>query len=294
MICDGIIRFRPTTYIVGQQWRGRESGYAFAPSPLINLFGCNRTLLIQGNGARLRCAEGLRYGTFDPTSGKPTKHEQPYYGSGQLASPYRAMIQIASCSAEVGIRDLELDGNLVGLQVGGPWGDTGWQIGCIGLLLKNNLGREHITGVHSHHHGQDGFQIDGPSIRRSLSLFENCESDYNARQGCSIVGGRNYTFRNSRFRHTGKGGLMSAPGAGVDIEAEGEKTVRDLKFESCEFSNNSGVGLLAEEGNSEGAIFNECRFVGTASWGAWPNKPSFVFTNCKFVGSIANAHGDPD
>jgi hypothetical protein len=187
-----------------------------------------------------------------------------------------------------------LDGNLAGLKIGGPWGDTGWQVRCLGVFLKDNSGHEHLARVHVHHHAQDGIQIDGLSNRMNSSLIEDCKSHDNGRQGCTIVGGRNYIFRNSRFRNTGKAGLISAPGAGVDIEAEGGKTVRNLRFESCEFSNNGGVGLLADQGDSEGAFFLDCRFIATTSWGAWPNKPGFKFVRCDFVGSIVNAHGDPN
>jgi len=291
----GIIDLRPTTYIVGQQSRQSKTGYAYWPGSIMDFMGCTATLYIRGNGARLRCADGLRYGTFDPKSGLPTQHTQPFYEKGELASPYFAMIRTENCSGQVVIEDLELDGNLSGLKIGGPWGDNGWQIGCTGLILRNNSGSEQVSRVNSHHHGQDGISVDGLDGRSAASLLADCTSDYNGRQGCSVTGGTNYVFENCRFRHTGKGGLMSAPGAGVDIEAEG-KRVRNLAFRACEFSNNAGVGLLADQGNSEGATFESCRFIGTTGWSAWPSKPGFRFNNCEFVGAIANAlgHADPD
>ena len=180
------------------------------------------------------------------------------------------------------------------MQIGGPWGDTGWQIGCVGLFLANNSGPERILRLRAHHHGQDGLIIDGLSQRTSSSLIEDLVSEHNARQGCSIVGGRNYAFLNCRFNHTGKAGLASAPGAGVDIEAEGGKTVRNLRFTGCEFSNNIGCGMVADQGDSEGAMFDRCRFIGTTSWGVWPNKPRFRFSSCEFVGSIVNPFGNAD
>jgi hypothetical protein len=290
----GEVALRPTTYVVGRQIpRGRE-GYAFAPGPIMEFKHCVGRLTIHGNGARLRCADGLRFGTFDPVTGRPTKHPQPHYGSGELASPYFAMLSIEDCSGPIEIRDLELDGNLAGLQIGGPWGDTGWQIGCVGLHLHNNSGPEHVRGLRTHHHGQDGVLIDGPSERSNASVLEDVVSHYNVRQGCSIVGGRNYSFVECRFNHTGKAGLMSAPGAGVDIEAEGGKTVRNLRFTGCRFSNNAGVGMVADQGDSQGALFERCRFIGTTSWGVWPNKPRFHFMACDFVGSIVNPLGNAD
>jgi hypothetical protein len=290
----GAIELRPTTYIVGRQIPDLSGEYGYKPQPILNFVGCSRDLIINGNGARLRCAEGLRFGTFNPNTGSPTSHTLPYYLHGERSSPYFAMIHVQDCAGTIQIQDLELDGNLRALQIGGPWGDTGWQLGCVGLFLSNNLGSERFERVHAHDHGQDGFVIDGLSDRANESLFVDCTSDHNGRQGCSIVGGRNYVFRNSTFRNSGKGRLMSAPGAGVDIEAEGAKTIRNLTFEGCDFIDNAGVGLLADQGDSEGATFSRCKFVGTTSWSAWPNRPKFKFLSCDFVGSIVNAHGDVD
>ena len=108
-----------------------------------------------------------------------------------------------------------------------------------------------------------------------------------------MTGGCNYTFASCHFNHTGRAGLISAPSAGVDIEAE-DKTIRNLSFSLCEFSNNSGAGMIADSGDTDGATFDQCSFIGTTDWAAWPAKPHFRFTNCKFVGSICNTFGDPD
>ena len=116
--------------------------------------------------------------------------------------------------------------------------------------------------------------------------------EFNARQGVSIVGGVNYSFADCKFNHTGKAGFYSSPGGGVDIEAEGEKIVRNLAFTSCEFSDNSGPGLVADQGDGSGATFTKCTFIGTTNWAAWPNKPNFAFDACRFVGPIVNAFGD--
>jgi hypothetical protein len=236
----------------------------------------------------------LRFGTFDPLTGAATHHSIPYYGSGELASPYSAMIAVKNCTGKkVYIEKLELDGNLSGLEVGGPYGDTGWQIPAYGIQLLNNLSAEQIVGVHTHHHPVDGLLIDGAPHRVSVSQIDDLTSEYNVRQGCSIVGGRNYSFSNCKFNHTGKAGMVSAPGAGVDIEAE-SSPVRNLAFSDCEFSNNSGAGLVADSGDSEGATFKGCSFVGTTNWSAWPRKPRFSFEDCSFVGSISNTYGDSD
>lgn len=254
--------------------------------------------MIRGNGARLRAAPGLRYGTFDARTAQPTKHPLPYFGSQDraapdLASPYFAMIDIENCSGPVEISDIELDGNDQAIVIGGPYGDAGWQIPCTGIRLRNNRAAERLSRIYSHHHLQDGLTIDGSPERSGAGVIDTVVCEYNGRQGCSLVGGRRYSFVNCRFNHTGRSRLMSPPGAGVDIEAE-DKTIRDVLFRGCEFSNNRGAGLIADSGDSEGARFERCRFIGTTNWAAWPRKPLFAFDDCEFVGAIVSAYGDKD
>jgi len=296
----GTIILRKATYIVGRQAqapRGRRDGYAFEPAALLAFHRLRAPLVIRGNGATLRCAPGLRYGTFDRDSGRKTVNAMPFLDGSQLSSPYRAMIHAEDCLADIEIDNIELDGNLARLAIGGPWGDTGWQIPATGIILKNNRGWERLSNIHAHHHGQDGLMIDGIDAVRAgqaRTTLDNVRSEYNGRQGLSIVGGRAFTLRSSQFNHTGKGGIASAPGSGIDIEAEGGKRVRDLAFDTCTFANNTGAGLVADSGNSEDARFTRCTFIGTTNWSAWPNKPRFRFSQCTFVGALVHAIGDRD
>lgn len=290
----GEIQLRRAVYIVGRQTQAFRSRapYGFEPAKIMDFVGLSGPLSIRGNGAVLRCERGLRYGTFDPVTGRRTNHPLPYLGQGEIATPYRWMIMVKDCRGPVEIADLELDGGIGNMAIGGPFGDTGWQIPAMGVALFNNLGSEKLTRIYSHHHGQDGLYIDGADTdRRARSLITGVRSEYNGRQGCSLVGGRGYDFRDCQFNHTGKGGVASAPGGGIDIEAEGGKKVRDLSFTNCTFSNNSGAGLVADSGDSEGAEFSGCTFVGTTNWAAWPNKPRFRFNRCTFVGAIVQAYG---
>jgi hypothetical protein len=292
----GEIVLRPVTYIVGLQVRGSDAtnGYAFDGAPIMEFSGCRVPLVIRGNGARLRCAAGLRYGTFDPLTGAPTRHPMPYVRGGELATPYRAMIKAEGCRASVEISDLELDGNLAALRIGGKYGDTGWQIPATGIHLTNNRGAERLSRIRVHHHALDGILLDGIEGRAATTTLRSVRSEYNGRQGCSVVGGSGYEFVDCSFSNTGKGAIASAPGAGVDIEAEAGKHVAGLRFRNCKFSNNSGCGVVADSGPSEGATFEDCTFIGTTNWAAWPNKPRFRFARCTFVGPIVHAFGDPD
>ncbi|HET9810618.1 MAG TPA: right-handed parallel beta-helix repeat-containing protein [Sphingomicrobium sp.] len=288
----GTVLLRRATYIVGKQALGGKNR-SYRPSPILDFQKCSRPVSIVGNGAVLRAAPGLRFGTFDPSTGRPFEHAMPFYEPKGRASPYEAMINIERCSGSIAISDLELDGNLGALQIGGKWGNRGWQIGGSGIRLVGNSGPERIERVYVHHHPLDGLLILGAEDRTTSTLISDVVSEYNGRQGCTVSSGRNYNFERCRFSRTGKGGLQSAPGAGVDIEA-GHSKIRDLRFSGCEFSDNDGVGVVADTGNSAGALFDDCRFIGTTRWSAWPDKPLFRFVNCLFVGSLAHPKGDAD
>lgn len=292
----GMIVLRPVVYLVGAQHRPATANaqFAFEPSPIIILRNCRGPITIRGNGATLRCAPGLRYGTFNPRSGAPTRNAMPYLGRGELATPYRLMILIEDCHGRVEISDLELDGNAGALRIGGEFGDVGRQIPASGIGLYNNRGAEYLVRIHSHDHALDGIIIDGFDGERgrgARTRLEDVRCVRNGRQGCSVVGGRGVDFLRCRFNDTGRGPISSPPGAGVDIEAEGGKRVRDLTFNACEFSNNTGAGMVADSGDSRSASFTDCRFIGTTNWAAWPRKPDFRFANCAFVGPIVACFG---
>jgi hypothetical protein len=278
------------TYMVGEQTRGGP--FAWSPSPIIDLRGLAGPIRILGNGARLRCRPGLRYGTFDVRSGAPIRRALPNYKADELASPYRAMILIHDCRAAIEIRDLELDGNLPRLLIGGPYGDSGWQLPASGLWLKDNRGSEAVTNVLAHHHGQDGAIIEGDPRRSTRSRFSRFVARYNGRQGVSLTAGRGYDFEDCDFSHTGRSVIASAPAAGFDIEAESDKPIRDLTFARCRFVDNVGCGMVADSGDSAECRFTDCTFVGTTVWSAWPLKPFFRFAGCTFVGAVVHPFAD--
>lgn len=289
---------RGRTYVLGKQTRGaplwRGAGkVAWGPEPLLELHDLGGSLTIIGNGARLRAEAGLRFGTFDPESDKPTTRPMPNYHGAEIASPYRALIVVQNCRGPVTIRDVELDGNLPRLRIGGRYGDAGWQLPASGLLLVDNRGPELIENVYSHHHGQDGALIIGDQSRSARSRFSGYIGRYNGRQGLSVTSGRGYDFEDCEFSHSGRSALFSPPGAGVDIEAEAGP-IRDLSFTRCKFVDNRGVGFLAEAGKVADARMSGCLFIGTTNWSAWPRKPGFVFSDCTFVGSVVNAYPSKD
>jgi Right handed beta helix region len=294
----GTIELRRTTYCVGLQTPGSgpDDPSSFHAVPLLEVSKCHLPVAIAGNGARLKCSKGLRYGIFDPVTGRASKHPMPYVGSGG-ATPYWAMIRIMDCTGPVTVRDLELDGSSQSLIIGGQYGDTGWQIPAIGLALMNNAGPELVQNLYTHHHAFDGLYIDGldpASAPQASRRIVGVRAEYNGRQGCSVVGGRGYSFENCTFAHTGRAGIVSMPGAGLDLEAEGGKTIRQISFANCRFTDNAGCGMVADTGDTADVRFAGCTFIGTTNWSAWPNKPFMKFQSCTFAGALCRAWGDPN
>jgi hypothetical protein len=276
---------RGRTYMIGLQQRGGP--YGWTPEPVLQLKNLSRPLTILGNGARIRCVPDLRYGAFDLITDAPVHHPMPNLRVGEIATPYRAMIHIIGCRGPVEVRDVELDGNVQHLRIGGQYGDVGWQIPAIGILLQENTGPEAIENVLSHHHAQDGAMIVGAAERVGRGRVSRLICRYNGRQGLSLTAGGHYDFADCEFSHTGRSVVSSAPGEGVDIEAE-TRPIRDLTFARCKFLDNSGVGMVADSGDSADARFTDCLFVGTTEWSAWPRKPGFRFDRCTFVGSVVH------
>lgn len=297
----GTIVLRQVTYIVGRTAHPGNSAqsaktgiFGFPPARIMQFNGCSGLLLIHGNGARLQAAEGLRFGAFEPGTGRRVDRPLPFTRREFRAAPYIAMIEVQGCTGIVDIRDLELDGNLGAFQIGGKWGDVGWQIPGAGIRLIGNSGPERLSRIHTHHHPLDGLTIIGPSERTAASILSDVVADSNGRQGCSFTAGRNYVFEHCRFTRTGRGGVSSGPGAGVDLEAQPGFAIRNVRFAHCEFSDNAGAALVADSGDSAGIFFDACNFVGTTHWSAWPNKPHMRFKECTFVGAIVHAFGATD
>lgn len=276
------------TYIVGKQHR--DPGRSFAPQPLLLFENLHRPLTILGNGACLRAAANLRFGAFDPVNGRPVLRDMPNLRESDRASPYLAMIMVRGALAPVAISDVELDGNVDELIIGGPWGDSGFQVPGSGLALYENLAEERISNLFSHHHPLDGVIIDGAKNRAARSRFSRSVCEDNGRQGMSLVGGVAYEFHDCVFSRTGRARIRSAPGAGVDIEAENNKGIRDISFTGCKFIDNAGPGMVAEGGNSADVSFQDCEFVGTSAWAAIPNRPRFRFHRCTFAGTVIQAY----
>jgi hypothetical protein len=294
------------TYMIGGQTLNGSTPngtYQFAPTvPYpIEIHGCTRPVRIYMNGATIKCLAGKKYGSFN-SDGTVLNPTMPYTGPA-LSSPYFAMIYLHDNTGPVAIQDGVLDGNLANLTIGGQWGDTGWQLPAQGFVLQNNTGGQEVVNVLTHHHALDGYEINGActsdTMPKENGVLRSVLAYCNGRQGCSFVGGKGYTFINCTFNWSGKANpgsdtaasVTSNPGAGLDLEAEGGKKVRDLYFLNCEFIGNTGVGAINDNTDCDRISFHLCTFKGTTNYVLWPKGPGFRFDRCTIVGTTVNAFG---
>ncbi len=286
-------------YVVGRQVHTPGQYPYYQSEPIFHVKDLS-PLRIEGNRATLRFADGLRYGSFDKESGRAYQPAGMPFLDGAYAASVGHMLHISG-SRNVTIRDLELDGNMERLIVGGQFGDTGIQLPGCGLFLHNNT-NVRLERIHSHHHPLDGVMIGWYGLKETdpaqPHLLVDCTFEYNGRQGLSWIGGKGLTAVRCRFNHTGRalnGGrpFGSAPGAGLDIEAE-DSICRDGRFEACEFINNAGCAMVADSGDGGYTRFKRCLFWGVTNWSTWTAKPGIVYEECKFHGSIVHAFGSKD
>ncbi|HEY7809914.1 MAG TPA: right-handed parallel beta-helix repeat-containing protein [Allosphingosinicella sp.] len=293
----GTLAFSRATYVVGREEYVPGMASPFRAWEVVAIRGCRRKVTIDGGGATLRTAPGLRFGSFDPATGRPREVKLPFSDGRYQATPFQAAIFLDKNTGGVEVRDIEIDGAIAEARIGGQWGDVGWQIPNHGLHLNGNSGTHVVRNVHAHHLGCDGMML--LSVVRSdaeppvPTLIEDCRFEYNGRQGVSVLGGKGITFRRCKFRYTGRNGrVRSNPGAGLDLEAE-IGIIRDVILQDCEFDANSGSGLGADSGDTARVTCHRCKFIGAFNFALYPNKPDMVFRDCVVVGSAAGFFNDP-
>jgi len=293
----GTFRLAPgKTYRVGRQYHVAGQYPYYKYENVFYVHDLAGDLIIEGSGALVKTADGLRYGSFDKNTGAVINPQMPCYDF-DLACGIGNLFQINGC-ADVEIRNLRIDGNINSHILGGMWGDTGRQIAATGICMYGN-DNVAILNSESSYNACDGLILGYDGLNSGSAAtphyLENVNCYYNARQGLSWVGGIGLTGINCKFNHTGKMRFSSAPGAGLDLEAEGS-VVRDGYFYNCEFIDNTGAGMVADSGDVADAQFVLCTFWGTTNYSVWPRKPGILFNTCTFRGTVVNTYGsaDPD
>jgi hypothetical protein len=279
------------TYIVGQQDQSVPASFAFTPKDIINLGPFAGYIKIEGNGATMKAAAGLKYGSFNADG---TVYSTINVDPTKIASPYLGMIHSEGFTGTLEVENIELDGNINHMTIGGQWGDTGWQIKNAGIQVPS-AGKLILRNVYSHHHGTDGVtyyanMTDFDTV--AIPLYaENCRFLYNGRLGFACTGGKGGHFVNCDFTRTGDNGLIdSNPHAGFDMEPEGGRICADFMFDQCRFQANKGAGYISDVtgASCRGVTFNDCEFSGDYNFSFWIVSNQHVFNGCRINGSTVD------
>lgn len=281
-------------------------GYSYQGKSMLKLEGCTKPVVIDGNGATLKLAAGLHFGSFNNKTG--AAHQAPnggFYDYNYAAYPGN-LIDVAGNSSIV-VRNLILDGNVQQQKIGGYWGDTGIQLPGDGIFSKDN-GEIIVENVTSKHFLRDGIVVGNtvPNEKTPVKrvFLINSVFDGNVRQGMSWVGGNHLVATNCQFINTGKTinsftkkPVASAPSAGVDMEAE-FGLIRNGVFKDCIIDNNDGVGFLTV-GDVANIRYEGGKIIGATSWSIYGTGPKAVFEKVTIVGSPVNLRvgtgpNDPD
>jgi len=309
----GTILIPPGDYLVGCQRRGLPGEPYWVGEPVIAIGGCRRPVVIRGAPGqartRLFTAPRLRFGTFNPDTGEP--EDGPPGGTAWVVSPYPAGIIDVQNNIRVMISNLELDGNLPNLEIGGVTDRMdGRQIAAHGIFASD-VREVEIHDVYTHHNAADGLLavfhgLTQQDLVTTPIVLERVRSEFNARAAFSWHGGIGLAATDCDFSHTGRGGLATPPACGLDIETTDvfpTSICRDGLFQDCRFVDNTGVGVISDGGDPrlpsvmdvQYMTFDRCQILTLTGQSAiWPKRPAFRFTNCGIHGWCTNAFSQPD
>lgn len=218
--------FTAGVYLIGEV--GKNNGTLFDiwgattdPKPMLNF-------TVDARGATIKQIDGVRFGRFN----------------GVNETPFTHIFNNTACTGFT-LKNIEIDGNNTKAEIGGKFGDHGWQIPNYGIRLISGY-RNSLENVYVHHMLLDNIYLGRLASSRTKArddlVFSRVRSEYAGRQALSIGGVRGLTGIGCAFNYTGQGGLMSAPAAGIDFENE-LGAISDVAFYNTEVRGNAGHDL---------------------------------------------------
>lgn len=310
-------------YTVGRQ-APQGSCYLVGESPL-HLVRCKNVVIqgeVSGDGVPLsviKRVDCMQYGGFFPNGERRipicdlsciTSDDgcQFFAGIGE-------MVLLQSCS-NVHIKDVEVDGNLDGLIVGGKWGEIGIQGGGSGIFISGSGGVT-IENCNIHDNAFDGITfatgatgftcptcvdpVFGTNYHENAHITVcNSQMNANARMGIDLGGGNGFKATNCDINYNGTGTLSTFPSSGVDIEYEGVDffEVKHSRFEGCRIHYNKTWGVITdsqEEPEVEDHVFVNCSVIGSETGPAIKAVArGMKFYSCKIIGPIIGVYAMHD
>ncbi|MEO6330415.1 MAG: right-handed parallel beta-helix repeat-containing protein [Ginsengibacter sp.] len=281
-------------YIIGKQTftGGKLNKPAYEGEDVLH-FANVKNLQITGTAKSiLKYKDSLRFGAFFPNTGLPYEHTNNSFLDNSYAAVIGSCIFFDNCS-EVSVVNLTIDGNNNSQVIGGFFNSGGRQLPHYGIFIKNSMNVT-ICNLIVHHMALDGICVSNKiNLLKDSVRILNSAFEYNSRQGLSWIGGNDLLVKNCKFNNTGKAAFSSAPGAGVDIEAE-VGPIKNGNFSNCAFINNTGLGVVAEAGNSSDCTFTNCTFWGVTTRALWITRPGFTFIGCNIYGGFIHGYNSPD
>jgi hypothetical protein len=258
-----------------------------------------RKVVIDGNGATIKINDGLYFGAFHPDTGvpySPPTDDSPYLYAVSSSN----LIDVEHCS-NVEIRNVNLDGNMDDLSLGGEWpnNETYGYCSAQGVYLISNDNAV-LTDVNTFGNAMSGLVVNSPECRtrngddRDQPVYlKNVNSHHNGHLGLAWTGSFGVTAEDCKFNHTGRSRLWNAPAAGMDIEAN-SKTRRG-RFIGCDFVDNKGFAVVSGSGPDNADVyFEDCLMFGTDNHTLAIGVPNFDFVDCNIYGQVYGGYGSSD
>lgn len=219
-----------------------------------SIYRTSNPITLDMSGFTLKLNDGLRVGSFDPTTG--SKFDPPagdFYNTDYQATPgYLVKVYRAN---NVRVFRGTTDNTLETVIFGGRYGDAGYQSNQYNWWINQSSGFEMYghTGKGSANDiiyvGETGgdFSI-GDTNQMKGSYFKRCTFQDAGRNIISYTGGYNCVFEdcetwragNNAYGINGKG---SGPASCLDVESEGGKIGR-LTFLRCKFMHGGDVAVV--------------------------------------------------
>lgn len=284
-----------------------EVGKGFTCKPILDISFAtlqDKSILLQSDNAKIKQMSGQYFGAFDKNTKQKLNTTTPIYmGWGDnyntvkdvaTTADLKFILHFENIKSLIINGKIELDGNRDGMNIGGVWGDTGWQLFAYGIRIAW-VKQFDIANINSHHHCCDGIYIAGwnddtnpdKPLADVKGVARNLNSQYNSRQGMSLTGGQNISFYDCIFDNTAlpEFSVKSAPRQSVDIEAEISK-IRNITFYRSYFGRAGAQSIGMEAGDSKDVKFYNCEFVNDLGTALWANKPKLKFVECYINGRV--------
>lgn len=289
-----------------------EVGKGFTCEPILDISFAtlqDKSILLQSDNAKIKQMSGQYFGAFNKNTKEKLNTTTPvYYNSGAnydavkdiaTTADLKFILHFENIKSLIINGKIDLDGNRDGMNIGGKWGDVGWQLFAYGIRIVW-VKQFDIANINSHHHCCDGVYIAGCNdfanpdkpLEDVKGVARNLNSQYNSRQGMSLTGGQNISFYDCIFDNTAlpEFSLQSPPRASVDIEAE-ISPIRNITFYNCYFGRAGSQSMVADSGNTKGVTFYNCQFINDLGTAIWANKPKFKFVDCYINGQTEKNFG---